>query len=47
MSPLYNYFVTCWTMNPNFTVTNLNNAVTKGYITAAEETQIEAMAKAQ
>lgn len=46
MSTLYNYFVICWTMNPNFTVINLNNAVTKGYITADEEIQIKAMTKA-
>jgi hypothetical protein len=34
-------------MNPNFQKTSLDNAVTKGYITAAEETQIEDMPKAQ
>lgn len=43
MSRLYNYFVTCWLYNPNFTTTNLDNAVTKTLITADEETQIEAM----
>ncbi|MBV4423665.1 hypothetical protein [Clostridium tyrobutyricum] len=46
MSRLYNYFVICWTINTNFTIINLNNAVTKGYITANEGTQIEAMPKA-
>lgn len=46
MSKLYNYFVSCWTMNPGFTTTNLDNAVTKGYITSDEKITIEAMTKA-
>ncbi len=40
MSKLYNYFVSCWKYNPDFTETNLNNAVTKKYITEDEKTQI-------
>lgn len=43
MSRLYNYFVSCWLYNPAFTTTNLSNAVTKGLITADEETVIKAM----
>ncbi|WP_434510529.1 hypothetical protein [Desulfitobacterium sp. AusDCA] len=43
MSKLYNYFVLCWLYNANFTTTNLDNAVTKGLITAGERTDIEAM----
>lgn len=40
MSRLYNYFVTCWKINPRFTETNLNNAVIKGLITEEEKQQI-------
>jgi hypothetical protein len=40
MSGLYNYFVSCWRFNPNFTETNLNNAVNKGLITTEEKAQI-------
>lgn len=40
MSKLYGYFASCWKVNPNFTETNLNNAVTKGYVTADEKAQI-------
>gem|GEM_PF-7066598 len=29
MSRLYNYFVSCWTTNPNFTIEQLDNAVVK------------------
>lgn len=47
MSKLYNYFVSCWTTNPNFTEVNLQNAVTKGYITQEEADTIKAMPKAQ
>jgi hypothetical protein len=43
MSKLYNYFASCWTLNPNFTSTNLENAVTKGLITADEMIAIGAM----
>lgn len=46
MSTLYNYFLLCWAGNPNFTEQNLANAVTKGYITADEQTTIEATPKA-
>ncbi|OPJ58425.1 hypothetical protein [Clostridium oryzae] len=46
MSRLYNYFVLCWTTNPNFTETQLNKAVEKEYITADEETTIKTMEKA-
>jgi hypothetical protein len=42
----YNYFLSCWKTNAGFTVTNLGNAVTKGYITVAEEQAIEATPKA-
>ncbi len=47
MSKLYNYFVSCWTRNPNFTEENLNNAVIKEYITEAESNAIRAMPKAE
>jgi hypothetical protein len=47
MSRLYNYFVSCWTINPNFTIEQLDNAVSKGYITADEEILIKEMPKAQ
>ncbi|WML35937.1 hypothetical protein [Clostridium sp. OS1-26] len=40
MSRLYNYFVTCWKYNSNFTEINLDNAVDKGLITADEKAQI-------
>lgn len=40
MSRLYNYFVSCWKYNVNFTQINLDNAVTKGLITSDEETEI-------
>lgn len=40
MSALYNYFVSCWKNNPNFTETNLTNAVTKGLLTEQEKQQI-------
>jgi len=43
MSRLYNYFVSCWKYNANFTTTNLDNAVTKGLLTEAERTDIEAI----
>lgn len=46
MSRLYNYFVSCWTTNPNFKVEQLDSAVTKGYITQDEENLIKAMTKA-
>lgn len=42
MSRLYNYFLNCWVYNEKFTKTNLDNAVTKRYITTEEKTQIEA-----
>lgn len=40
MSILYNYFVSCWRLNPNFNEENLNKAVTKGYITEEEKAEI-------
>jgi len=45
MSKLYNYFASCWIYNPNFGVTNLDNAVSKNLITVDERTQIEAMTR--
>ena len=36
----YNYFVSCWKINENFTEDNLNNAVKKGYITEGEKEKI-------
>lgn len=39
-SPLYQYLLDCWLYNPDFTETNLHNAVLKGYITEAEEQEI-------
>lgn len=45
-SRLYNYFIGCWTSNPDFTTTNLDNAVTKGYLTEDEKVAIEALPKA-
>jgi hypothetical protein len=47
MSRLYNYFVSCWTTNPNFTESQLDAAVTKGYITQEEKEAIKSMSKAQ
>jgi hypothetical protein len=41
MSKLYNYFLSCWKYNPNFTTANLDNAVAKVLITADEKTVIE------
>lgn len=46
MSRLYNYFVSCWTINPDFTVAQLDTTVVKGYITAEEKALIEAIPKA-
>ena len=43
MSKLYNYFVGCWTLNPNFTAANLENAVTKTLLTADEKAEIESI----
>jgi len=46
MSLVYcNYFLGCWKVNPSFTTTNLDNAVTKGYITLDEKISIEATPK--
>jgi hypothetical protein len=39
MSRLYGYFLMCW-KNGTVTQTQLDTAVTKGYITAAEEETI-------
>lgn len=38
-SRLYNYFLNQW-VNCTITQAQLDNAVTKGYITSAEESQI-------
>lgn len=46
MSRLYNYFVSCWTGNPNFTEQQLDNAVIKNYITQEECTAIKLLPKA-
>ncbi len=43
MSKLYNYFVNCWLYNANFTAINLDNAVTKEFITSEEKLTIEAI----
>lgn len=40
MSRLYNYFVSCWKLNPNFTDENLTNAVTNKLLTEEEKQQI-------
>lgn len=40
MSRLYNYFVSCWTYNADFTESNLDNAVVKGLVTELEKSQI-------
>lgn len=42
----YNYFLSCWRINTGFTTTNLDNAVTKEYITVDEKIAIEATPKA-
>lgn len=41
MSKLYNYFVSCWKYNPNFTTINLDNAVAKDFLKPEEATAIK------
>lgn len=45
MSALYPFFLSFWVYNPSCTQSRLDTAVSKGYITAAEEQTILATAR--